>query len=393
MSPFITVLLENAAYAGFTLAWAVHFFTARSYGRLARLMRKQKSEAKEANLPHEVPASVVIAAHNQAEQLRRNLPAILEQDYGEYEVIVVNNASTDDTEDVLKTLELKYPHLHHTFTPDSARHISHKRLSLTIGFKSAQHDWVVLTEADCRPVSSSWLKSLSRQFLPDTQIVLGYANYADRRNRLARKTIFFSLFHQMHYLPWATRHKAYRGNPANVAYRKDLFMSHKGFAGDINLISGAVELLVNRHSNADNTRVSLASETKVVRENIEPARLWRQKRMYYMETRRHFRKKWLYRRAFDLKQDTPSLFYLLTAAALAWSILQEEWIATGIVAFFFLLLMIWKTVQFNRSCRAIGERPYYFGLWWYELRIVWWHTCSALAYLFAPRRQFRRKAF
>lgn len=393
MNPFITILSENAAYAGFALAWAVHFFTARSYGQTARLMRRQKAEGKKRDFSYETPVSVVIAAHNQAEQLRRNLPAVLEQDYGEYEVIVVNNASTDDTEDVLKVLELKYPHLHHTFTPNSSRHISHKRLSLTIGFKSAQYDWVILTEADSHPVSSLWLECLSRQFLPDTQIVLGYANYTDKRNLFVRKTIFFNLFHQMQYLPWAAKRKAYRANPANVAYRKDLFMQHKGFAGDIDLISGAVELLVNRHSTSANTKVSFAPESKVVCEHIGSSHLWRQKRTYYMETRRHFSKTWLYRLVFNLKQHTPIFFYALTAAALAWSILQEQWIGTGAVSFFFLLLMIWKTVQFNRSCRAVGERPYYFGLWWYELRLAWWHTCSLVSYIFAPRKQFRRKAF
>lgn len=393
MNSFITILSENAAYAGFALAWAVHFFTARSYGQLARLMHKQKNTENSNKQLHDPPFSVVITAHNQAEQLRRNLPYILEQDYGEFEVIVVNNASTDETEDVLKTLELKYPHLHHTFTPDSSRHISHKRLSLTIGFKSAQHDWVVLTEADSRPVSSLWLKSLSRQVLPDTQIILGYANYADQRNLFARKTIFFKLFHQMQYLPWATKRKAYRANPSNVAYRKELFMQHKGFAGDIDLVSGAVELLVNHHSTPANTRVSFAPESKVVCDNIGSPRLWRQKRIYYMETRRHFLKKWFYRRIFNLKQNIPLPFYLLTAIAVAWSVLQEQWIGTGAVIFLFLLQMVWKTVQFNRSCRAMGERPYYFGLWWYELRIAWWHTCSSIAYRFAPRKQFRRKAF
>lgn len=393
MNPLITVLSENAAYAGFALAWAVHFFTARSYGRAARLMKKQKAEAGNTPPPQEIPVSVVIAAHNQAEQLRRNLPAILEQDYSEFEVIVVNNASTDDTEDALKTMELKYPHLHHTFTPSSSRHISHKRLSLTIGFKSAQHNWVVLTGADSHPISPLWLKSLSRQFRPDTQIVLGYANYADKRSIFVRKAIFFNLFHQIQYLSWAANRKAYRGHPANVAYRKDLFMQHKGFAGDIDLISGAVELLVNRHSTAANTRVAFAPEAKVVCGDIGQARLWRQERIYYMETRRHFKKKWLYRRMFNLKQTVPFLFYLLTAMSIAWGILQKQWIGTGTVSVFFLLLMTWKTVQFNRSCRAMGERPYYFGLWWYELRLLWWHTCSSVSYRLTPRRQFRRKAF
>ena len=393
MPSIADLLSEYIAYAGFALAWAVHFFTARSYGRLARLAHKQQQAGTGRTPAPETPVSVVIAAHNQAEQLRRNLPALLEQDYDKYEVIVVNNASTDHTEDVLKLLELKYPHLHHTFTPSNSRYISHKRLSLTIGFKSAQYEWVVLTEAGSRPASPLWLKTLSQQFRSGVQIVLGYANYADRHHLTTRKTIFFNLFHQMQFLPWAARHKAYRCHPANVAYRKELFMQHNGFAGDVELVDGAVELLVNRHSTSANTRVAFAPEAKVVCENPESAGAWRQNRLFYMETRRHFRKKWLYRRMFNLCQNAPYPFYLLTGIALARSILREEWAGTGIVSLLFLLLTVWKTVQFNRSCRATGERPYYFGLWWYELCLIWWHVCSYISYRLSPRRQFRRKAF
>ena len=47
------------------------------------------------------PLSVILCARNEAENLRKILPAILEQDYPQFEVIVINDASTDDTEDIL----------------------------------------------------------------------------------------------------------------------------------------------------------------------------------------------------------------------------------------------------------------------------------------------------
>ena len=126
----------------------------------------------------------------------------------------------------------------------------------------------------------------------------------------------------MQYLPWATRHKAYRCNPANIAYRKSLFMAHKGFADDINLIGGVTELLANRHSvviiepvesqcrmladmldipvicRIGNTAVSLHPDSKVECENMTSGTQWRLKRTFYMETRRHFKKTWRYRLTF-----------------------------------------------------------------------------------------------
>lgn len=252
----ISECITHTACACGILAWAVHLWAALSYGKTSKLIKQQTAKTETGTEPP-APVSVVILAHNQAASLRRNLPAILEQDYEQYEVIVVNNASTDETEDVLQALEFKYPHLHHTFTPSSARYISRKRLSITIGFKAARHDWVLLTEADCRPQTPYWIADMSKSFSPHTQMVLGYANYAAQNTRLSRESVFFRLYHQMQYLPWAAHHQAYRGSLCNLAYRKSHFIAHRGFADDINLVSGAAELLVNRHSTADNTAVNL----------------------------------------------------------------------------------------------------------------------------------------
>lgn len=393
MSTLQTFVLDNAAYAGFALAWAVHFCTARSYGRVARIINRQETRLAAEDSTHREPVSVVLTAHNQADALSRNLPSILEQEYEDFEVIVVNDASTDDTEDILKRLELKYPHLHHTFIPAGARYVSHKRLSLTVGIKAARNEWLLQTEPDCCPKTSRWIATMSRHFHSDTQIVLGYANYTPKAGYLSQKTIFFNLFHQLQYLPWVVKHKAYRCHPANLAYRKSLFMEHKGFADDVNLIDGAMELLVNRNSTATNTEAVLHPDGKVCCAALTSAKQWKIKRTYYMETRRYFKNTWNYRWGFNLKQHMVPLFYWSAAAATGWSIWRQQWIATGIIALFFILLSILKTVWFNRSARALGEKPYRLSFLWYEMRLHWWHACSLLSRLSAPRSQFRRKAF
>ncbi len=388
-----TLLYEYAAYACFLMVWAVHFCTALSYRRVARLVRQAQADGKATETATEEPISVILTAHNQAEALRRNLPAILEQEYDEFEVVVVNDASTDDTEDVLTQLELAYPHLRHTFTPADARYVSHKRLSLTLGIKSARHEWLLLTEADCRPLTPYWLRSMSRHFGPDIQMVLGYANYERDKRGLSHKAVFFNLFHQMQYLPWAMRHKAYRCSPDNLAYRKSLFMSHQGFASDVSLLEGATELLANRHSTNTNTAVALSPEAKIECALPVSAKQWRLKRTYYMETRRHFKGTFRYRLCFNLKQCVVPLFYLAAAAAAGWGAWHRQWIAVGVVAALTLLLCALKSVWFNRSARALGERSYLLSFWWYELRLHVWHAYSLASHLFAPRNIFRRKPF
>lgn len=101
------------------------------------------------------PLSVIICARNESANLRQFLPAILEQDYPQFEVIVINDGSTDESEEVLSTFEEKYQHLYHSFTPESARYISRKKLALTLGIKASKYDWLVFTEANCNPQVTS----------------------------------------------------------------------------------------------------------------------------------------------------------------------------------------------------------------------------------------------
>ena len=112
-----------------------------------------------------------------------------------------------------------------------------------------------------------------------------------------------------------------------------------------------------------------------------------------METRRHFKKTWRYRLTFNLKQAVVPLFYCATALSLGWSVWQHQWAATAIISLLFILLCVWKTVWFNRSARALGERPYHLSFLWYEMRLFGWHACSWMDYRTAPRTRFYRKAF
>ncbi|WP_298652099.1 glycosyltransferase, partial [uncultured Proteiniphilum sp.] len=96
----------------------------------------------------QLPAiSVIVTSKNSAEELERNLPFIMEQDYPDFEVIVVNRGSTDDTDMVLKAAEQKYSRLYHTYVPAEADGVNEKKLALTLGIKAAKNDFLLFTEA------------------------------------------------------------------------------------------------------------------------------------------------------------------------------------------------------------------------------------------------------
>ena len=161
------------------------------------------------------PLSVIICARNESANLRQFLPAILEQDYPQFEVIVINDGSTDESEEVLSTFEEKYQHLYHSFTPESARYISRKKLA-------SKYDWRVFTEANCQPASNQWLRLMARNFTPHTQIVLGYSGYERGKGWLHKRISFDALFTSLRYLGFALAGKPYMGLGRNLAYRKEI---------------------------------------------------------------------------------------------------------------------------------------------------------------------------
>lgn len=150
------------------------------------------------------PISVIICAREESENLRRNLGAVLEQDYPLFEVIVINDGNTDESEDYLTILEEKYPHLYHSFVPDSSRYISRKKLAVTLGIKASKYEWLVFTNANCMPQSNQWLRLMARNFTSRTQVVLGYSGYERGKGWLHKRVAFDNLFTSMRYwdLPW-----------------------------------------------------------------------------------------------------------------------------------------------------------------------------------------------
>ena len=114
------------------------------------------------------PVSIIICAKDEAQNLENFLPSVLEQDYPEFEVIVVNDGSEDDTENILKRLDNKYKHLYVTRIPKSNRFRQGKKLAVTIGLKAAKNEWVLLTDADCEPVSKNWISKMQANFKENT---------------------------------------------------------------------------------------------------------------------------------------------------------------------------------------------------------------------------------
>ena len=106
--------------------------------------------------------SIVIAVHDNGETINGKLPLFLSQEYEYgYEVIVVDEASTDNSEDALKILKQQHPHLYTTFTPQDSHYADINKLAFTIGIKAAKAPRVIIADIDHPPLDNTWLQTLA----------------------------------------------------------------------------------------------------------------------------------------------------------------------------------------------------------------------------------------
>ncbi len=227
------------------------------------------------------PVSVVICAKNEARRLRHNLPGILSQDYPDYEVLVVSDHSTDDSAAVLATLRQKYPRLKYWDWQDPETDRPGKKAALAFGIRQARHDWVLLTDADCRPVSSKWIAAMWMAASGGKSIGLGYAPYSYRPGLLNALIRHETIITALLYLSAARRGRPYMGVGRNLLYRKQLFFRAGGFAGHRHIASGDDDLFIHQVATKDNTAIVDIPEALVYSEPKTTIKSWlRQKRRH-----------------------------------------------------------------------------------------------------------------
>jgi len=212
------------------------------------------------------PVSVIICAKDEETNLEKNLPAVLNQDYPDYEVIVVNHGSADDSDMVLKRLQQQHDHLKTTEIKRDQKFTHGKKLAVTVGIKKATHEWLLFTDADCYPTTRNWIRSMARHFDDKTSVVLGYGGYQPRGGFLNALIRFDTLTIALQYFSYALRGFPYMGVGRNLAYRKSAFFHNKGFAGHYHIESGDDDLFVNQTAVKANTRVEISHDSIVLSE-------------------------------------------------------------------------------------------------------------------------------
>lgn len=210
------------------------------------------------------PASVVICAKNEAENLSQYLKVVLIQQYKQYEVIVVNDQSTDNTVDVL----VEYYKRNKNFkivniNPNEAKTYAGKKYALMKGIEAATFDTIVVTDADCRPATTHWLAKVVGAYMNETKVVLAHSPYEKQPGFLNKLIRYENFITAIQYFGFAKIGLPYMGVGRNLSYKKDLFQNFKGFDKAKNILTGDDDLLVNAVATAKNTELCVDKDAFV----------------------------------------------------------------------------------------------------------------------------------
>lgn len=257
--------------------WYIFFF----YFRI--IYRKKKIETTSNE-----PISVIICARNEEVNLKNNLSFILNQKYPNYEVIVVNDCSEDDTLEVLKSFSNSYSHLRYTTIKKDEKFSHSKKLAVMVGIKAAKNENLLFTDADCIPNNEFWIQKMSNSFV-NKEIVIGYSGFI-RKKGLLNIIIRSDAFNiAIQYLSFAMAGMPYMAVGRNMAYKKSLFFKNKGFASHLDLDSGDDDLFINETATKRNTGIQFQFESQTKTRAASNFSRWVRQKTRHRTTFSHYK--------------------------------------------------------------------------------------------------------
>jgi glycosyltransferase involved in cell wall biosynthesis len=297
------------------------------------------------------PISVIISAKNERDNLLKFLPEFLNQDYPNFEVIVVNDHSVDDTEDVLKAYTMQFKHLKVVNVPDNDRFYGSKKFALTLGIKAAQYEHVLLTDADCKPASRNWIQLMS-QYTTNKKIILGFGGYEKQGGLLNKLIRFDTLFTAIQYLSFALVKLPYMGVGRNLAYNKELFFSVKGFSAHQHILSGDDDLFINEVANSKNTQIVIDEEAQTISVPKTSFKLWLRQKKRHFSTGKYY--KLGHKLMLSLYPITLLIFVLL------FIVLVVQQVSIHLIVGVVLLRLLIQMLIFMKVEKRLGSKDLWF---------------------------------
>ncbi|RZK05532.1 MAG: glycosyltransferase [Flavobacterium sp.] len=304
-----------------------------------------------------IPVSVIVCAKNEAENVAKFIPILATQNYPDFEIILIDDASSDTTLDIFEAFEKQYSNIRLVKVENNEAFWGNKKFALTLGIKAAKKEYLLFTDADCYPTSENWIAEMTSNFTLQKTIILGYGAYEKIPNSFLNKIIRFeTLLTAVQYFSWAKMGMPYMGVGRNLAYKKEEFFNVNGFIDHMKIRSGDDDLFVNQAATKKNTTVCYSPESFTYSKPKTTFKDW------FAQKRRHVSTANFYK-PFDRLQlglfyCSQLLFVLLPIVLLAF---QFQWIIVlSLIGFRYIFA--WTILGFSAGKLKEKDAIYWFPI-------------------------------
>jgi glycosyltransferase involved in cell wall biosynthesis len=334
------------------------------------IYRKFAFAKPQVSTPKRIPISVIVCAKNEAEKVKQYVPLLAGQNYPDFEIVLIDDASSDETLDIFEAYEKQYSNIRLVKVENNEAFWGNKKFALTLGIKAAKKEYLLFTDADCYPVSEDWITQMSSQFTMSKTIILGYGAYNKVKKSFLNKIIRFDgMLRATQYFSWARAGRPYSGEGRNLAYKKEEFFKVNGFIDHMSIRTGEDALFINQAAHKKNTTICYSPESFTYSEAKQTYKEWlvqKRKQVFTTSLFKPFDK--LQLQAFYISQ----LLFIVLALLLL--ILQFDWrFVVPVIAVRYIAA--WITVGYS-AARL------------YEKDTVYWYPIIEIVLIFTQLNVF-----
>jgi hypothetical protein len=303
--------------------------------------------------------SVVMVMGDDYPWIESTLPALMEQDYELFEVIVVHVGASGEFADTLEAISVSEPRFRISRVKQHPLFPISNKMALNIGIKAARYENIVVTTPDAHPASHRWLSLMAKGFAKG-EIVIGYCGMEPTRGPADKIIRSSRMFSSLLYLTAAIRQRPYRGTIHNMGFARELYFAHKGF-GHLNLNLGEDDLFMQQLFERDNYVIVMHPKATVRQMRWGGLGWW----FSECRLRNHawpfypFSARWF----VGLEAASRLAFFVVAGVTAALAPRDVQIGVAAVVALRFLVVIL----QMRRVARRLGERRLMLFYWLNDL--------------------------
>lgn len=338
------------------------------------------ASTSQATLENQDPVSVIVCSKNEAENLKKNIPHWLNQEYLNFELILINDASIDSTLDVIEYFAKKDSRIKIVNVVNNEAFWANKKYALTLGIKKAKNNHLLFTDADCTPASTLWIQQMANQFSTEKQLVLGYGGYTKFKGFLNKLVRFETFMAALQSFGFAKLGMPYMGVGRNLAYTSNLFYENDGFMSHMYIRSGDDDLFVNQAATKSNVQICDSPESFTI---STPKKSWKS---FFLQKRRHLTTASHYKLSHKLMLGAFYTSNLLFWIGLLLSFLFLSW---KIVTILLLIRLVIQYIIVGKSLKKLKETGLIFFISVLEIVLICFQLVIFITNIFSKPKHWK----